>query len=449
MSRYNTFIYLLWIGAIVAVLVMAALGPAGWDFDVYWRAAQAVRQGIDPYSQGIAAQRAFHAAPDANLIPPMTYVYPPLTFPLLRVVALFRRSVAESLFFASLIAGFALQLWTGWQMADSEERRWLRWLLPAVAFFPGLINDDVLLSGNIAYLLYGLVLASAVRGWKRNRWSLYYAAVLFASCFKAPLLSLLALPIVADKRQWRAASLSATAGVLLIAMQASLWPKFFHGYLTAVQLQFDFNHDFGMAPSGILGNALLAAGRPYSFATGALYLVFAATVYVVLLWTSRSIRMDAALRDRWMPVALIGTVLLNPRIKEYDVAALTIPMVLIASRFLQLLVRPQQGRISEMSGASQVSSGDPQQSRGGVSPNESLVCLLLAGGWFLAINTGAGGDTWKPIELSLLLVTFVGGTWWTWHQVHQPTPTGNVLRISSRKWRRRRRLAIPGQQVLP
>jgi len=448
MSRCNTFLYLLWIGAIVAVLVMAALGPAGWDFNVYWRAAQAVRQGIDPYSQGIAAQRAFHAADHANLLPPMTYVYPPLTFPLLRLAAFFRRSVAESLFFASLIAGFALQLWTGWQMADSEERRWLRWLLPAVAFFPGLINDDVLLSGNIAYLLYGLVLATAVRGWKRNRWSLYYAAVLFASCFKAPLLSLLTLPIVADKRQWRAASLSATAGVLLFAMQASLWPDLFHGYLTAVQLQFDFNHDFGMAPSGILGNALLAAGRPYSFATGALYLVFAASVFVVLLWTARSIRMDPVLRDRWMPVALIGTVLLNPRIKEYDVAALTIPMVLIASRLLQLLVRPQHGSISKISGDSQVSSSDPQQSQGAAFPHESLVCVLIAGGWFLAINTGAGGDTWKPIELSLLLVTFFAGVWWTWHRGRQHTPTANLPRISSTKLRRHR-VAIIGQQVLP
>jgi hypothetical protein len=444
MPRRTLFLCLFWLAAIITVIVMATLGPAGWDFNVYWRAAQDVSQGADPYSLGIAAQRAFHAAPDPHVHAPMTYVYPPMTLPLLRLAGLLNHGVAESFFFILLIGGFALQLWAGWQMAGSNERRWLCWLLPAVAFFPGLMNDDVLLSGNVVYLLYGLVLAAAVPGWKRDRWSLYYTAVLFASCFKAPLLSLLAFPIVAGKRQWRAASLAGAAGLLLFALQSLLWPTLFHEYLTAVQLQFDFNHDCGMAPSGLLGSALLDAGRSYSFATGALYLVFGAVVFCVLLWTGRSIQKDSVLRDRWLPIAFIGTVLLNPRIKEYDVAALTVPMVLAGSRLVLFVVRQPRRWLS---GRQSYAMDSAQPQRGAIS-RESLLAILLAGGWFLAANAGADGDTWKPIELSLLLVTFFAGTWLTLHRAHRRSGAREFLRFAP--WTRLRR-HLPGtsQEVLP
>jgi hypothetical protein len=444
MTRRTLFLCLFWFAAIVTAFVMAILGPAAWDFEVYWRAAQAVSQGADPYSLGIAAQRAFHAAPDPHIHAPMTYVYPPMTLPLLRLAGLLRHGVAESFFFVLLIGGFVLQLWAGWQMAGSNERRWLRWLLPAVAFFPGLMNDDVLLSGNVVYLLYGLVLATAVPGWKRNRWLLYYAAVLFASCFKAPLLSLLAFPIVAGKRQWRAGSLAAAAGLFLFALQSLLWPTLSHEYLTAVQLQFDFNHDCGMAPSGLLGSALLEAGRPYSFATGALYLVFAAVVFCVLLWTGRSILKDPVLRDRWLPVAFIGTVLLNPRIKEYDVAALTVPMVLVGSRLVLFLVRQPRTWLSSQ----QAYTFDPAQSQPSPISRESLLTILLAGGWFLAANAGADGDTWKPIELSLLLVTFFAGTWLTLHRARRRSGSREFWPFAP-GMRLGRRVPVRGQEVLP
>jgi len=444
MPRRTVFLCLFWLAAIVTVLVMAALGPAAWDFDVYWRAAQAVSQGADPYSQGIAAQLAFQAAPDPHIHAPMTYVYPPMTLPLLRLAGLLRRGVAESLFFALLIGGFVLQLWAGWQMAGSKERRWLCWLLPAVAFFPGLMNDNVLLSGNVVYLLYGLVLAAAAPGGKRVRWALYYAAFLFASCCKAPLLTLLAFPIVTGKRQWRAASFAGAAGLILFALQSRLWPGLFHEYLTAVRLQFDLNNDFGMAPSGLLGSALMQAGRSYSFAAGALYLVFAAVVFCMLLWTGRSIQKDPILRERWLPVAFIGTVLLNPRIKEYDVAALTIPMVLVGSRLVQLLVRQPRLWIAD----EQAHAFNPAQPQSSTISRESLLAILLAGGWFLAANAGANGDTWKPIELSLLLVTFFAGTWLTWRRARRRSGSREFLRSRSRT-RLRRNLPITGQEVMP
>lgn len=396
MNRRDRLVLLFWVASVIAIVIMAKCGQAGWDYEVYWHAAQDLHRDADPYARGIAAQRAFHDLPakDPHVHSPMTYVYPPMTFPILRAAATLPGTLAESLYLAILIAGFALQLWAGWQMANAEERRWLRWLLPAVAFFPGLLNDDVLLSGNIAYLLYGLMLAAAVRGWKNNRWRLYYCAVLFASFFKAPLLCMAVFPLIAGRRQLWAAGWTAATGSLLFCAQAKVWPELFHEYLTAVQLQFDFNSDFGISPSGILGNVLVQYGRSYSYATTALYIVFAAAVFLVLCWTARSVRGNANMRQNWLPIALVGTVLLNPRIKEYDVAALTVPLMLIAFRLLRLLVEGPANHTDH---------------RGSI--REGITLPLLAGSWFIAANCSASGDTWKPIELSILMATFCVGAW--------------------------------------
>ena len=61
-------------------------------------------------------------------------------------------------------------------------------LLPFAVFFPGLLCDTTIVAENIAYPLYGLILAAAIPGWKRNKWLWFYAAVIAASIVKVPML---------------------------------------------------------------------------------------------------------------------------------------------------------------------------------------------------------------------------------------------------------------------
>ena len=44
-----------------------------------------------------------------------------------------------------------------------------------------------------------------------------------------------------------------------------------------------------------------------------------------------------------VPVALVGTALLNPRIMKYDLAAITIPMLLIGGRALRFALERSAG----------------------------------------------------------------------------------------------------------
>jgi hypothetical protein len=392
---------LFWLGAIIAIGAMIATGPSAWDTDVYWTAAQSLVHGGDPYAEGIAVQQAFHnkAVKDPHAHPPMTYVYSPMTLPVLRWIGHAPYWAVISIFGLLLALGFSLQLWAGWQMSTKDERRWLPLLLPMVAFFPGLLNDDVLLSGNIAYVLYGFVLAAAVPGWRRNRWGWFYVAVVVASCCKAPLLSLLALPVVVGRRQWLPAGAAGAAGLALFIAQGRLWPALFQEYLRAVQLQFDWNSDFGVGPAGIFGRYLVKHGMAYKTPTTAVYLCFAGIIGIVMLWIARRIHAVPSSADSWVPAVLVGTILLNPRVKEYDVAAITLPMFLIASRLLRKWM------------SQQTAQNQPRRSSWTSLINVPL-CVASVG-WFLAINLAADGESWKPIELSLLVCTFAAGIWMT------------------------------------
>jgi hypothetical protein len=318
---------------------MVSLGPAGWDAQGYWKTSQSVRHHSDPYVQDLIALQAFHERLAVNPAepPPFVYVYSPLTLPLLRVLAIFPLWLIALLYWTAVVVGAMLELWAGFQMANVRERGWLVLMLPAIVFFPGLVTDDVILSGNIAYVLYGAILAAATVGWKRGNWSWYYFAVLLASVFKAPFLALLAFPVLIenDKRQWVSALLTAVGGVLLFAAQMKFWPVMFREQLLSLCHVFDWLHDFGYGPASILGRALWQRGVPSTRATTILYLVSASWLVAILLYLAARVRQWNLPRETWVPIALVGTVLLNPRIQKYDLAAITIPMLLIGWRALR------------------------------------------------------------------------------------------------------------------
>jgi hypothetical protein len=363
---------------------MAYTGPVGWDSKMYWKTVLSLKHGGDPYAEGIAEQLAFHdrAVSGVREPIPFPYIYSPLTLPLLRLLGALPGWLLGVLYVGALTVAFLLQLWTGFQMASEQERLWLALILPLIAFFPGLIVDDVILSGNVAFILYGVILAAAVPGWKRNHWFWFYIAVVVASIFKMPMLTLLAFPVLVGKRQWYPSGIAAAVGMLLFAVQSRLWPELFREYLLAIRLVFEYEHDFGYGPAGVLGKALWHMGKPQFPATTVLYLVFAGVLGLVLLMFARRVRLSGLPQGTWIPVALLGTFLLNPRFQKYDMAAITVPMLLIAWRAM----RSVKGRIAARAA---IATG--------------IGCFLIANAITVA------GPPWVPVELVVLGAVLVVG----------------------------------------
>jgi hypothetical protein len=330
----------------------------------------------------MAVQRAAHAyfALHPNEVPPFTYVYSPITLPLLRLAGEVPLRVVGVFYWAAYIAGSLAIVWACTQFAEKDEAPLFQLLAPAAPFFAGLLYSNVMLSGNLAYILYGLIFAAALAGWQRGNWHWFYLATVLASCFKAPFLSLLAIPVLSDRKQRLPACLAGVAGIALFAVQPLLWPSAFHNYLEAVNLQFSYNHDFGVSLAGLAGNVLFFSGHPYSLASTLFYLVYAALVVATLIQLSLRFFAGRISLERWIPVMLLGVVLLNPRIKEYDVAPLTLPMALVGWRVL---------------------------SRRNSAARSAVILSLL----FLCVNVLAqiSGESWKWVEGILLAVLFIAG----------------------------------------
>lgn len=319
---------LLWLGAVGSIAVMTLWIHGGWDLAVYQQAMQSLREGLDPYAVGQGRQLAEYARGHVAY----TYVYPPLTVVILRILNCIPALPGRLLYWTIYAAGFGAQLWAVSHLARPSERRLLRYLLPVAVFFPGLIPNEVILSGNVAIPLYGLLWAGAIRGWKLERWGWFYAAVLAITLFKLPLLTLLAIPVLMGVAQFTNSVMTAAGGVGVLLVQRVIWPGEFQEYLRNVQLQFTLNHDFGHGPVGMFGHTLCAMGRPFTTASTVVYLGYATLIFLVLASFSRMYRRKQVEGSTWLAVLLTGTILLNPRIMTYDALGVTVPMMLLVVR---------------------------------------------------------------------------------------------------------------------
>ncbi len=382
--RSNRTLIGFWIVVFLSMGACIPFASSGWDVRVYAAAIQSLRAGHDPYADAMAIQHAWHEQSklQPNGDPPYSYVYSPITLPVVSLVGRLPLWLSGAGYLLIYAVGVLGQLWFALQFTGESERRYFLYFAPVSLFFPGLLENGTVLGGNIAYVLYAAVLACAIVGWRRGNWGWFYAAILAASCVKAPLLSLVVIPVMSARRQWIPAGLTALAGVALFAVQPLLWPTLFKNYLQAVDLQFLYNRDFGCSPAGLFSDFLYARGIPYSPAGLIFFLCYAVPLLALLFYMSRRfLRGDFPL-DHWIPVLLLGVILLNPRIMEYDVAPITLLLALIAWRLF---------------------------ARYG-TPAKTLLCMAI----LMAVTNGIAAFGWyirKLVDGPLLIVMFAVGCW--------------------------------------
>ncbi len=373
-----------WVLALAAIPIWTHYDKPGWDIVFYRNAITALKAGHDPYLDAMAVQRAFHAtlAQHPNDTPPYSYVYSPMTLPLLRLLGVLPVWFSGSLYWLAIILGAFVPLFVMLRTKQESDADFFRIVAPVAIFFPGLLAQDTVLSGNIAFVLYGIVLLGAYFGWRKNQWLWCYLAVLVASVFKAPLLCLVAIPLFSARKQWLPTAITALLGATLFAGQSLIWPSLFHHFLQAVELQFSYNRDFGSSPAGVFSYIITGHGIPYSPYSEIFYLAYAVVLFATLFHLSRKFLAGAFTLSQWVPVLLLGVVMLNPRLMEYDLAPLALPMALIGWRFVRRL-------------------------------SDSSAAVVLYFGVFLAANLIGVSITgmWKPTECVLLVVSFVAGCW--------------------------------------
>ena len=330
-----------WLLILIAVAVTITISPIAWDVDVYRNAIRSMQRGHDPYLDAITTRIAYntqtvHPVGD----PPFNYIYSPITLPLLRFIGARPIWLSGTFYWSIYIVAVLASIWVATLALEVDEQSVFFCIAPVIVFFPGLLANGTVLGGNIAYILYGFVLTAAAYGWKRNRWLYFYLAVISASCIKMPLLSLVTIPILSARKQWLPAAVTSGCGLGLFALTSVIWPELFKHYLEAINDQFLFNRDFGCSPAGFLSTALDFYGVPYSPAAIIFYIVYAVPIFTLLVILSRRYLNGLFSLNQWMPVLLAGVILLNPRIIEYDLAPITLFMLILAWRFTSRFLKP-------------------------------------------------------------------------------------------------------------
>lgn len=292
--------------------------PVGWDLAIYQRAIKDLQGGLDPYVAGL--------------------LYPPSFVRLLRIASVVPAVPRQIFYWLFYAAGFGAQLWAGFKLAMPSERRVLQWALPLIVFFPGFMPNEVILCGNIAIPIYGIVLAAAVRGWERDQWGWFYLAVVAASLVKPPYLGLLSIPLFGGRKQIFKSASAAGLGVALFAAQKLIWSYEFGEYLGTVQTASVFRNgaghfeSFGFSAAGVLASALRAMDKPFVFSSALFYLGYGSVLFALFVYFRWQYRLGRVRSHTWLTVLLLGTFLLSPRILQYDALPATVPMFLLVIR---------------------------------------------------------------------------------------------------------------------
>jgi hypothetical protein len=389
-STRAKILLVLWILSFAAIPVVTSFDHPGWDAANILHAARAVHAGHDPYLEDIAALAPFERNPAlaAETPVPLSYVYPPITLSVLRLAASLPVWLVATIYCLLYILAILTQVAVCMRFVEIEERPYLAYLAPVACFFPGLLASDSVIGGNIAYLLYALVLGSAYLGWKDRGWRWFYLAVILAACVKPPLAGLMLIPVLSGRRQWIPAGCATAVSLATVAIQPLLWPIAFQNYIRSFQMVFRLNRDFGCSPAGLYSGMLFDHGITYSRSSFIFYLCYALPLLAVLLTLSRRFHRGELSCRQWIPVMLTGVILLNPRLIEYDLAPLAIPLALIFWRFLLAFT------------------------------TQTRALALFACG-FLGLNLIAGRSwlIWKQTDGALLVLFFLAGSWTLLHSV--------------------------------
>ncbi len=277
--------------------------PSGvfWDAHVYAQAIHAFKNGTDPYLADASARTL--------------YVYPPIF----------------------LALGSALSFHAGWFLyigltclatvsipfilsVGYIRSTWMRNSVTLCIFslLPGFMSEVTFLTGNIAPLLYALILGTGVSGIRRGRWWPFVLVVSAAGMLKPPFLAFLLMPLIESQYLAAAAALVLAGCAYLIQLLAA--PRLYAEFKSNVYSQIVLLSDSGAGFVGILHPRV------------GLIVHCAVSVPVVFyLWLNRSSGRHSPI---WLPTLVLLCVLLSPRLMSYDLCVGMLVAIYIAVKLI-------------------------------------------------------------------------------------------------------------------
>lgn len=209
-------------------------------------------------------------------------------------------------------------------------------------FFTGIgaFGVTTFIAGNFGAVLYLAIFAALAHAMTKKNWLWYHLALIVAVQVKFPYALLWIVPVLVNGWSWREARnsvLACLAAALLLAVTSALDPVFLRSWLTALSHQVNVTGDFGFSFFGITSDLL---GPDYGAVPYMVHIAICAPLLVFLLLDPTKGPMKAA--------ALVAfAILANPRMKEYDIAFVAIPVsALLLHAFARYAPAPYRASIA-------------------------------------------------------------------------------------------------------
>jgi hypothetical protein len=222
------------------------------------------------------------------------------------------------------------------------------WMTPLVALTvfaiqPRFFAERMMISGNVATLLYALILAAGIPGMRRNRWALFYLAITLAAVAKPAFLALLILPLLAGSRQLLQGAFTAVCVFAVYGLQRLTMPGLFLAFRDALYVQLVVKRDVG---TGMYGHFLELGGRVAllrgpvrsSIAHFAIVAILAGALFLL-----RKGRDLPAVEKLWVPALIVIAILADPRLQEYDFDIAVVPAIYVCVECARQAMRSGRG----------------------------------------------------------------------------------------------------------
>ena len=327
----SIFIFIATVGA--ETMSCYLWGKKQIDFHVYYSAALAFREGLNPYdSANLARTLAVSGSNPYNYPPDTLFLYLPLTY--------FSLATAARIFLTVKLGAIAMLIYVWNRIFDFMEYLFLVFLITPLAFNAALLDD--LQAGNIS-VFEQLFIWMGFYYYSRDKITWFAVAVILASLFKLVTILLLLLLVTRIRRNDILCMIAAGACFMsLLALNGVFWPHLFAGFVAnMINVSGADRGDLNPATLVVIKDtatwfALKSGHALPLFLPYVAYMVLCmATIYVAGLVFAK-LRMNRTKQADLWRICLICFLyaVLMPRLKNYSY------IVLIAPALYAILSRP-------------------------------------------------------------------------------------------------------------
>jgi hypothetical protein len=317
----------LFIFAVLALFdrhLIGATSPLFWDLPVYRHAVELLAEGKNPYDSAL-----LH---DAGVSPWLFFISPPAVMMLFTGIANtpLRHVLEPTLYALHVVAILGTPFLLGRLLFGPSPARIALAIGGFITLFAAAGLGAVSAMNNGSVLNF-FVVAGAVAGFRRRRWTGFHIAVVIAAIFKPYYVFFWILPVLAHGFNWRqifiGAALAALAALFYI-MPLWLAPDIFDAWRSNVMTTLSIGDD-GSNVFGVFNDWVASTG----LGTDLIWLPAAAQLAYITLLVALLLVFPLKGPALWA-ACLLSAVFMNPRPLAYDLALAAIPLIFLTAMLL-------------------------------------------------------------------------------------------------------------------